>query len=52
MFEVYIKFKGHLTPCPLILPNDKGISTFIACPYTEITNTNKVANIEPNNKNA
>ena len=42
MFEVYIKLRGHLIPCPLILPKERGISTFIACPYTDIINTNIV----------
>src|SRR3989338_1497977 len=39
MFDVYKNFNGHLIPCPLILPNDNGISTFIDCAYTAIANT-------------
>src|SRR3989338_5090306 len=43
MLLVYKKFNGHLTPNPLTLPKLSGISTFIACAYTDITNTTTVA---------
>ena len=38
-----MKCNGHLIPCPLTLPNESGISTFMACEYTAITNTTIVA---------
>src|SRR3989338_3159143 len=40
---VYMKLRGHLIPCPLTLPKDSGISTFIACAYTAKQNTTIVA---------
>ena len=45
MLLVYMNCRGHLMPCPLILPNDSGISTFIACAYIAIANTRRVAPI-------
>src|SRR3990172_789861 len=37
-----MKCNGHLMPCPLTLPKDNGISTFIDCAYTAKQKTTTV----------
>src|SRR3989338_391173 len=47
-----MKFNGHLIPWPPNLPKDKGISIFIAWPYTETTKMKTVDRIAVNAKTA